>query len=205
MFTSSTLDQLKPYSCRNLMETFRLNIMFAVWCNTHSQISLLAYPFAAINCNALSAHVTRWRFLNCDSYLCTALCLCSGRFSAEARGTKMFSKAVLYPGLLLFVHQSLSWTVKAIYYHHTLTRATILRFFPTPRSVSYTRDLLCCSKLDLGRCRRLCERDNDIINDFQLVPGVSTPPTLLPLLKSCCCYLESCLCRFYSPLRVCYS
>ena len=74
-------------------------------------------PFTAINCNALSAHVTRWRFLNCDSYLGTALCLCSGCFSAEARGTKMFSKAVLYPGLLLFVHQSLSWTVKAIYYH----------------------------------------------------------------------------------------
>ena len=139
-------------------------------------------PFTAINCNALSAHVTRWRFLNCDSYLGTALCLCSGRFSAEARGTKMFSKAVLYPGLLLFVHQSLSWTVKAIYYHHTLTRATILRFFPTPRSESCTRDLLCCSKLDLGHCRRLCERDNDIINGFQLVPGVSTPPTLLPLL-----------------------
>ena len=162
-------------------------------------------PFTAINCNALSAHVTRWRFLNCDSYLGTALCLCSGRFSAEARGTKMFSKAVLYPGLLLFVHQSLSWTVKAIYYHHTLTRATILRFFPTPRSVSCTRDLLCCSKLDLGHCRRLCERDNDIINGFQLVPGVSTPPTLLPLLQSCCCYLESSLCRFYSPLRVCYS
>ena len=72
-------------------------------------------------------------------YLGTALCLCSGRFSAEARGTKMFSKPVLYPGLLLFVHQSLSWTVKAIYYHHTLTRATILRFFPTLRSVSCTR------------------------------------------------------------------
>ena len=98
----------------------------------------------------------------------TALCLCSGRFSAEARGTKMFSKPVLYPGLLLFVHQSLSWTVKAIYYHHTLTRATILRFFPTPRSVSCTRDLLCCSKLDLGHCRRLCERDNDIITAFNL-------------------------------------
>ena len=130
------------------------------------------------------------------SYLGTALCLCSGRFSAEARGTKMFSKAVLYPGLLLLVHQSLSWTVKAIYYHHTLTRATILRFFPTPRSVSCTRYLLCCSKLDLGHCRRLCERDNDIINGFQFVPGVSTPPTLLPLLQSCCCYLESSLCRF---------
>ena len=67
-------------------------------------------------------------------------------------------------------------------FHCTLTRATILRFFPTPRSVSCTRDLLCCSKLDLGHCRRLCERDNDIINGFQLVPGVSTPPTLLPLL-----------------------
>ena len=83
----------------------------------------------------------------------------------------MFSKAVLYPGLLLFVHQSLSWTVKAIYYHHTLTRATILRFFPTPRSVSCTRDLLCCSKLDLGHFRRLCERDNDIINALSTCTG----------------------------------
>ena len=118
---------------------------------------------------------------------------------------KCFLKLYYILGYCYFVHQSLSWTVKAIYYHHTLTRATILRFFPTPRSVSCTRDLLCCSKLDLGHCRRLCERDNDIINGYQLVPGVSTPPTLLPLLQSCCCYLESSLCRFYSPLRICYS
>ena len=130
-------------------------------------------PLTAINCNRCSTHVTRWLFLNCDSYLGTALCLCSGRFSAEARCTTVFSQPVLCPGLLLFVHQSLSWTVKAICYHHTLTRATILRFFPTPRSVSCTRNLLCCSKLDLGHCGRLFERDNDIINGFQLVPGVS--------------------------------
>ena len=130
-------------------------------------------PLTAINCKRCSTHVTRWLFLNCDSYLGTALCLCSGRFSAKARGTTMFSQPVLCPGLLLFVHQSLSWTVKAICYRHSLTRATILRFFPTPRSVSCTRNLLCCSKLDLGHCGRLFERDNDIINGFQLVPGVS--------------------------------
>ena len=162
-------------------------------------------PLTAINCKRCSTHVTRWLLLNCDSYLGTALCLCSGRFSTEARGTTMFSQPVLYPGLLLFVHQSFSWTVKAICYHHTHTRATILRFFPTPRSVSCTRNLLCCSKLDLGHCRRFCERYNDIINGFQPVPGVSTPPTLPPFFQSCCCNLEGSLCRFYSPLRVCYS
>ena len=162
-------------------------------------------PLTAINCKRCSTHVTRWLFLNCDSYLGTALCLCSGRFSAEARGTTMFSQPVLCPGLLLFVHQSLSWTVKAICYHLTLTRATILRFFPTPRSVSCTRNLLCCSKLDLSHCGRLFERDYDIINGFQLVPGVSNSTYLTAIFQSCCCNLESSLCRFYSPLRVCYS
>ena len=76
-------------------------------------------PFTAINCNALSAHVTRWRFLNCDSYLGTALCLCSGRFSAEARGTKMFFKAVLYPGLLLFCPSKLELDRQS---HHSVVQ-----------------------------------------------------------------------------------
>ena len=135
-------------------------------------------PLTATNCKRCSTHVTRWLFLNFDSYLGTVLSLCSGRFSADVRWAKMLSWVVLYPGLLYFVRRSFSWTVKAIYFHRTRTRTTILRFFTTPRSVSCTRDLLCCSKLDLGHCRRLCEHDNDTSNGSQLVPGVSTPPTL---------------------------
>ena len=162
-------------------------------------------PLTAINCKRYSTHVTRWLFLNCDSYLGTALCLCSGRFSAEARGTTMFSQSVLCPGLLLFVHQSLSWTVKAICYHHILTRVTILRFFPTPRSVSCTRNLLCCSKLDLAIVEHYLSVITTSSTAFNLYRVCLTPPTSPPFFQSCCCNLESSLCRFYSPLRVCYS
>ena len=144
--------------------------------NPHTYVGWLN-PLTAINCKRYSTHVTRWLFLNCDSYLGTALCLCSGRFSAEARGTTMFSQPVLCPGLLLFVHQSLSWTVKAICYHHTLTRATILRFFPTPRSVSCTRNLLCCSKLNLRHC----------IEDS--VSVITTSSTAFNLYRACLLHL----------------
>ena len=77
-----------------------------------------------------------------------------------------------------------------------------LRFLPTPHSVCCSWDTLCCSQLDFGHCRSFCERGIDIKNCFQLVLGVTTPPTSPPfwiLQQSCCETCESSLCRFCAP------
>ena len=94
---ASHSSQIKPLACLCII-IFVLTCYFLLHFGKRGSVKMLLMRIIRNNCKHCSTHMRLWCNRGVTLYLSTALCHCSGRFSAGAR-TKMLSKAVLYPGL----------------------------------------------------------------------------------------------------------